>query len=972
MTTIHGFELIREQDIPEINTRARIFRHVRTGAELVSMENDDTNKVFGITFATPPTDSTGLPHILEHSVLCGSRKYPVKDPFIQLAKGSLNTFLNAFTFSDKTCYPVASQNLQDFYNLIDVYLDAVFYPRITPDILQQEGWHYELEQADQPLAYKGVVFNEMKGAFSSPDSVLSRWSQQSLFPDTVYGVESGGDPKHIPDLTYEQFKQFHDTYYHPSNAKIWFYGDDDPDERLRIVDEFIADFDRLDVQPEMALQPRFSEPQVIRRGYAGEEDEEGGNRGMVTVNWLLTENTDPELTLGLNMLEHILLDTPASPLRKALIDSGLGEDLTGGGIDEQVREMYFTAGLKGIDADDAPKVEALIFDTLTKLAEEGIEPEMIEAAVNTVEFSMREYNTGGFPRGLAMMVSSLTTWIYGHDPLVPLAFEAPLNAIKARLENGDRYFEDLIGKFLLDNPHRTTVILEPDPTVREQDEAEERARLDAVASTLSEADVQAFIENTEKLRIMQETPDTPEDLAKIPMLTLDDLDKESQTIPIDLNEAHGSQLLYHDLFTNGITYLDLGMNLHALPQHYLPYVGLFSRALLEMGTETEDYVKLSQRIGRKTGGIRPSSLTSTISDGVNTTAWLFLRGKGTMTQTQDVLDILRDILLTVNFDDRERFLQIVLEAKAGKEAGLVPGGHGVVNSRLRAQFSEADWVAEQMGGVSYLFFLRNLIKQIETDWPSVLDVLQEMRYLLVNRNTMIANVTLDQDNWAAFQPQLDGFLESLPTGSGDLAMWTPEHGTANEGLTIPAQVNYVGKGAPLYDYGYTIHGSVQVIRGFLNTAYLWEKVRVQGGAYGGFATFDRHTGVFNFLSYRDPNLLGTLKNYDAAAQYLRNLDLHPDELTKSIIGTIGSIDSYQLPDAKGYTSMVRHLVGVSDEERQQLREEVLGTTAAHFRQFADALDAVRDNGHVVVLGSADAINKANPELNNTLKVTKVL
>ena len=971
MTIIHGFELIREQDIPEINTRARIFRHARTGAELISMENDDTNKAFGITFPTPPTDSTGLPHILEHSVLCGSRKYPVKDPFIQLAKGSLNTFLNAFTFPDKTCYPVASQNLQDFYNLIDVYLDAVFYPNITPEILQQEGWHYELENAGDPLTFKGVVFNEMKGAFSSPDGVLARWSQQSLFPDTVYGVESGGDPKFIPDLTYEQFKIFHDTYYHPSNAKIWFYGDDDADERLRIVDDFIVDFNKLDIHPEMSLQPRFTEPRVVRKGYSAEEDEDG-SRGMMTVNWLLTENSDPELTLALGMLDHILLDTPASPLRKALIESGLGEDVTGGGLDEDVREMYYSAGLKGINTGDVQKVESLMFDTLSKLAEDGIDPEMIEAAVNTVEFHLREYNTGGFPRGLAMMLGALTTWLYGKDPLAPLAFEAPLSAIKARLDKGEHYFEELIGKYLLDNPHRVTVILEPDPTVRERDEAEERARLDAVQAAMNDADIQSVIETTEQLRIMQETPNSPEELATIPMLKLEDLEKTSQTIPLEISELHHSQLLYHDLFTNGIAYLDLGMNLKALPQEYLPYLSLFSTALLEMGTQTEDYVKLSQRIGRKTGGIRPSSLISTMQDGKTTSAWLFLRGKGTMSQTQDLLDILRDILLTVNFDDSDRFMQIVLEAKAGKEAGLVPGGSGVVNSRLKARFSEADWAAEQMGGVSNLFFLRDLVKKIESDWPSVREALEEIRYLLVNRNTMIANVTLDQANWTRFQPQLEGFIESLPTGSGDMAVWTPHYGPANEGLTIPAQVNYVGKGTRLYDYGYQPHGSAQVIRSFLNTAYLWDKVRVQGGAYGGFASFDRYTGVFSFLSYRDPNLLSTLENYDEAAAYLRALDLPEDEVTRSIIGTIGSIDSYQLPDAKGYTSMVRHLVGNTDEERQKLRDEVLGTTAAHFRQFAEALEAVKDHGNVVVLGSADAITKANPELGGKLAVTKVL
>ncbi len=968
---IHGFELLREQDIPEINTRACIFRHARTGAELISMENEDTNKVFGITFATPPTDSTGLPHILEHSVLCGSRKYPVKDPFIQLAKGSLNTFLNAMTFPDKTTYPVASQNLQDFYNLVDVYLDSVFYPHITPKILQQEGWHYELDNPDEPIVYKGVVFNEMKGAFSSPDGVLSRYTQQSLFPDTVYGVESGGDPRHIPDLTYEQFKQFHETYYHPSNAKIWFYGDDDPEARLKLIDDFIVEFDHLEVHPDIALQPRFTESRVVTVPYAAEEGEDT-NKGMMTVNWLLTENIDPELTLGLNILEHILLGTPASPLRKALIDSGLGEDTTRGGLDEQVREMYFTTGLKGIDNANVGQIEALINETLGNLAEEGIDPEMIEASLNTAEFNLREYNTGGFPRGLAMMISSLTTWLYGNDPLAPLAFEAPLAAIKQRLDNGERYFEELIGKYLIDNPHRTKVILEPDPQVQERNEAEERARLDAAQAEMNGDDLQALIRNTQQLREMQSTPDTPEDLAKIPILQLADLDKENQLIPIEVSSTHGSDLIYHDLFTNGIAYVDIGLNLKTLPQEYLPYVGLFSHALLEMGTETEDFVKLSRRIGRKTGGIRPSSLTSTLASGDGSISWLFLRGKGTMSQTQDLLDIIRDVLLTVKLDNPERFLQIVLEDKASSEASLIPGGHQVVNSRLKAHFTEASWASEQMGGLSQLFFVRDLIKRIESDWPAVLAALEDIRRILVNRNTMIANVTLDQDNWTQFKPQLDDFLASLPTESGDLAHWEPQFVAPNEGLTIPAQVNYVGKGARLYDYGYQYHGSLMVIRQFLNTSYMWEKIRVQGGAYGGFAVFDRLSGVFNFLSYRDPNLLESLKNYDGAVDFLRNLDLHPDELTKSIIGAIGNIDAYQLPDAKGYTSMSRYLIGSTDEERQRIRDEVLGTTKTHFNDFADAVAAVRDHGQIVVLGSGEAIEQANPELDNKLVITKVL
>ncbi len=968
MTTKHGFELVREQNIPEINTTARIWRHIRTGAQLISMENDDENKSFGITFATPPQDSTGLPHILEHSVLCGSRKYPVKDPFIQLAKGSLNTFLNAMTFSDKTTYPFASTNLQDFYNLLDVYLDAVFYPRITPDVLEQEGWHYELENPDDPLVFKGVVFNEMKGAYSSPEGVLGRYSEQSLFPDTIYSHDSGGDPENIPDLSYEDFKSFHETYYHPTNARIWFYGDDDPDERLRRIDDFIQEFDAIDVHAEVPLQPRFDTPRTLTVGYEPGEEE----TAMVTFNWLLTEHTNAEASLALGVLEHILIGTPGSPLRKALIDSGLGEDLTGGGIDNQVREMFFSVGLKGIQEENVDKIDALITDTLQQLVDNGIDQDMIEAAMNTAEFRMREYNTGGFPRGLAMMITALSTWLYDKDPLEPLAFEAPLAAIKAQLEKGGGYFEGLISKYLLDNPHRSTVLLEPDADIAKRRDEAEKARLAEVRAKLSPQDVQDIIANTEKLKLMQVTGDTPEALASIPTLELNDLEKENKLIPSDLLDANGAPLLYHDLFTNGIVYVEIGFNMRTLPQVYLPYVSLFGRALVEMGTDTEDFVKLSQRIGRKTGGIHATSFVSSVTGQDESAAWLILRGKSTMEQTEDMLDIMRDVLLTVNLDSPERFKQMVLEDKAGMEGGLVPGGHRVVNARLRSQLNEANWVSEQMDGITNLFFLRKLAKQIDENWAGVLQTLEDIRRILINRNTMIANVTLDQENWSTFQPQLNGFIGSLPSGSGDLAIWTQPYGQTNEGLTIPAQVNYVGKGAKLYDLGYELHGSVMVIQNFLGTAYLWERVRVQGGAYGGFGSFDRHSGIFSFLSYRDPNLLKTLDIYDAAADYLINLDLHRDELTKSIIGTIGSIDAYRLPDAKGYSALARHLINDNAETRQRIRDEVLGTTAADFKRFGETLKELNKNGLVVVLGSKDAIEAANVQRPEFLKVQKVL
>lgn len=972
MSTIHGFELVREEMIAEINTRAVLYRHVKTGAQLLSLINDDENKVFGIAFATPPTDSTGLPHILEHSVLCGSRKYPVKEPFIELAKGSLHTFLNAMTYPDRTVYPVASQNVKDLYNLIDVYLDAVFYPRITPWTLMQEGWHYELEDPDQPLQFKGVVFNEMKGVYSSPDSVLDRVIQRTLFPDTTYGLDSGGDPAVIPDLTYEQFKKFHETYYHPSNALIVFYGDDDPEERLRYLDRWLSEFERTEVHPEIGLQPRFKAPKRIVERYDAVE-EQTGKRGMVSINWLLTDERDPEINLALNILSHMLVGTPASPLRKALIDSGLGENLTSSGYDDDLRESTFVVGLKGIDPADADKVEKLVFDVLTHLAEHGFEPDQVEASVNTIEFRLRESNFGGFPRGIAFMTMALQTWLYGGDPFAALMFEKPLQSIKERLNRGERLFADLIKKYLLDNPHRTTVVLIPDPKVREEREAQERARLDAARARMTAEDLQRIVAETRTLKQMQVTPDSPEALATIPTLKLSDLDKRNKIIPIEVSQDGPATVLYHDLFTNGIVYLDLGFDLRVLPPEDVPYAALMGRALLQMGTDKEDFTKLTQRIGRKTGGIFAATLNTLARETRETVGRFFLRGKSTVAQFEDMLAILHDVLLTARLDNRERFKQIVLENKASMESGLVPAGHTYVNARLRAAFSRSDWATEQISGVSQLFFLRRLAERVDDDWDGVLARLTAVRDRLISQQGLVVNVTLDVRNWAQLQPKLTAFVRQLPTSSSQPADWPEGTDAVNEGLAIPAQVNYVGKGADVYALGHRLSGSWLAVQNYLRTGYLWERVRMQGGAYGAFCTFDVRTGAFTFLSYRDPNLLGTLRNYDGAAAFLREHVPSEEEVTRTIIGVIGDMDDYMLPDAKGFTSMVRYLAGDTEEIRQKLRDEVLSTTPQDFVRFADVLDDVCARGRVVVMGAPQSLDEAIAERGgNWLCVTKVM
>lgn len=971
MTASHGFELIKEQFIEELNSQARLYRHAKTGAQLLSIENDDENKTFGVTFRTPPEDSTGVPHIMEHSVLGGSRKYRVKEPFVELVKGSFKTFLNAMTASDWTTYPVASTNLQDFRNLVDVYLDAVFHPLIEPHHLEQEGWHYEIEQPDAPLTYKGVVFNEMKGAYSSPDNVLYRYSQRSLFPQNVYQHDSGGDPREIPNLTYEQFRSFHETYYHPSNAFIFFYGDDDPQQRLAQVGAYLDGFEAAEIETAVDVHPPFDAPQRLTVPYSVDEEEGSGKKAYVRVNWALPEQTDPQMWMALGVLSYVLMGTPASPLRKALIDSGLGEDVTGGGFSMQLRQPTFGAGLKGVEPDNVDQVEALILDTLAGLADAGFDPELVEAAVNTIEFNLRENNTGSYPRGLALMFRALSTWLYEQDPLTPLMFAAPLQAVKEKLSTDTSYLQTLVRNFLLNNTHRATVVLEPDSTLQQQLEAEEKARLAAVRDRLNDTQIQQLIERTHELKRIQSAPDDPAELAKIPRLTLEDLDPEVTTVPIEVQTHDGATILYHDLFTNGIVYLDVALNVHALPPDLLPYINLFGRALTEIGTETEDFVKLSQRIGRKTGGVYATTSISNKFNGPDADARLVVRAKATMAQTADMLDLLRDILLTVKLDNRERFRQMALEAKARREAGLIPGGHQVVNARLGSLFSEGGWASEQTGGVSYLFFLRRLAQQIETDWPAVLARLEQIRDVLVSRQGLICNVTLDAENWQAFAPQLQAFIETLPDKPVRLAEWDWGQTAVSEGLTIPAQVNYVGKGANLYDLGYERHGSISVINNYLRTSYLWEKIRVQGGAYGAFVNFGSHSGRFSYLSYRDPNLMNTLHVYDQTPDFLRR-PISSDELTKSIIGAISAMDSYQLPDAKGYSSMIRFLTGVTDSYRQQVRDEILGTVPADFARLAHVLDAVKDAGVVVVLGSAEAIKAANAQHGDWLQVTKVM
>ncbi|XP_058097080.1 presequence protease 2, chloroplastic/mitochondrial, partial [Magnolia sinica] len=974
-----GFDKISEQQIEECKSHAVLYKHRKTGAEVMSISNDDENKVFGIVFRTPPKDSTGIPHILEHSVLCGSRKYPLKEPFVELLKGSLNTFLNAFTYPDRTCYPVASTNMKDFYNLVDVYLDAVFFPKCVEDFqtFQQEGWHYELNNPEEEISFKGVVFNEMKGVYSQPDNILGRIAQQALFPDNTYGVDSGGDPQVIPKLTFDEFKDFHRKYYHPGNARIWFYGDDDPNERLRILTAYLDLFDASSASDESKVEPQklFSEPVRIVEKYPAGESGDLKKKHMVCLNWLLSdEPLDLETELTLGFMDHLMLGTPASPLRRVLLESGLGDAIIGGGMEDELLQPQFSIGLKGVSEDDIQKVEELIINTLQKLAEEGFNPDAVEASMNTIEFSLRENNTGSFPRGLSLMLRSIGKWIYDRDPFEPLKYEKPLQSLKARIaqEGSKAVFSPLLQKFILNNPHRVTVEMQPDPEKASRDEAAEKEILQKVKVSMTEEDLAELARATQELRSKQETPDPPEALRTVPCLSLHDIPREPIHIPTEVGEIDGVKVLRHDLFTNDVLYTEVVFNMRSLKQELLPFVPLFCQSLLEMGTKDMDFVQLNQLIGRKTGGISIYPFTSSVRGKEDPCSHIIARGKAMAGRAEDLFNLLNCILQDVQFTDQPRFKQFVSQSKARMENRLRGSGHGIAAARMDAKLNVAGWIAEQMGGVSYLEFLEDLEKKVDQDWDAISSSLEEIRRSLLSRNGCLINMTADGKNLSNSEKFVAKFLDLLPSTPSNEAKWNARLTPVNEAIVIPTQVNYVGKAANIYEAGYELNGSAHVISKYIGNTWLWDRVRVSGGAYGGFCDFDTHSGVFSYLSYRDPNLLKTLEVYDGTVNFLRELELDDDTLTKAIIGTIGDVDSYQLPDAKGYSSLLRHLLGITEEERQRRREEILSTSLKDFKDFAGAIEAVKDKGVVVAVASEDDVNAANEEKKGFLQVNKVL
>ncbi|VBB09735.1 Hypothetical protein LUCI_5033 [Lucifera butyrica] len=952
----HGFRLEAEKQIEDIRSLAKIFYHEQSGARLFFLENDDDNKVFSITFRTPPADSTGLPHIMEHSVLCGSRKFPLREPFVELAKGSLNTYLNAMTYPDKTMYPIASRNPKDFRNLMDVYLDAVFYPNLydCPETLMQEGWHYELEDPQGEITYKGVVYNEMKGALSAPDAILESHTLAALYPDTAYGFESGGDPEVIPQLTQAQFIQFHRQYYHPANAYIYLYGDMDLLEQLQFLDEsYLRHFNKTQIDSTIKLQPAFSRKVEKVFEYSIGMNEQAADKTFMSMNFVVGQTKDAELALAGEILEYLLLETPAAPLKKALLEAGVGKDVKGSFVRCMLQPL-FSIIVSGTNESEKEKFVRTVDRELKRLVAEGIDKKLIEACINLFEFRLREANYGIRPKGLVYNAMCLDSWLYDESPVLHLEYMSSLEKIKRALTTD--YFEQLIQRYLLDNNHQALVILRPQPGMAAAKDQAVREELARYKASLSPAAIDELIANTARLKLRQQTPDSPAALASIPLLTLKDIEPRAAALPLNEKKEQEIPVLFHSLPTNGIAYVNLYFDTRHVPAQYLSYVYLLAEMLGKISTEKYDYTELSNEVNIHTGGITNEVAVYTEKDNTETYYPKFIiKSKAFVTKLPELAGLLKQIIAHSRFDQAKRIGELVQEVKSRWDANLFSRGRVLAVNRVLSYFSASAQYSEN-GMLAFYDFIAGLERDYATGAAEIMENLAKVTQAIFTRSNLLVSVTADEAAYAAFQRDFSGFYSCLPASQGQDESCPFEPARGNEGFMTAGKVQYVVKAANFRRLGYSYHGCLKVAETILSYDYLWTRVRVQGGAYGGFAGFESN-GNLVFSSYRDPNLKETLTAYDETADYLRQFPADERELTKYIIGTISRLDAALAAAQKGEQAAIRYIRHISRADLQRERDEILATRRDDIRQLAGLVEAAMKQDYFCVLGSEQKLRE---------------
>lgn len=964
----HGFKLVHTETVTEIDAEARLFEHVQSGAQLLYLSCDDDNKVFSIAFRTPPTDDTGIAHILEHSVLCGSRKFPSKEPFVDLLKGSLQTFLNAFTANDRTIYPVASQNDKDFTNLMDVYLDAVFYPNMktTPEILMQEGWHYQVDEQTGELNYNGIVYNEMKGVYSSPSSMFYRTIEKVLFEEGTYGNDSGGDPDFIPDLSQEKFVAFHDRCYHPSNSMIFLYGDGDIEKHLEFIDrEYLKDFKKIDPETKIVKQPKFTTPKDVTEEYSINPGDSAVDKTFLSINYLVTDGPDAELHYAMDMLSYILLDSDSSPLRRAFLDAGLGLD-TNGMWDSSILQSYFSIIVRNSNPEKKEEFLKITEKTLRDLAENGLDPKLVEAAINRTEFSLREFQVPRFPKGLAINMQILSSWSYDADPLMNLRFDPILEKIKAGAKDG--YFESLIKKHLLENRTRAVVVLKPKEGLEAAANAALKDKLEIIRDEFSKQRIEEIKAAQKKLVERQAAPDKPEDVAKIPVLQLSDLDRKAREVPCKEFKIADTTVLNHDIHTNGVVYLTFYFDAKTVPTELVSYTSLLSSLLGRLDTENYSYAEFSNETDIHTGGISTgfSPVSHKSELGIFYPKFT-VRTKVMFPKLENALDLMGEMTLKTKFADKARLKELIQEERAGMEQSLISSGHSYSQLRVASYISPIHAYRERISGLEYYRFLNDLEKNFDSKADELIANLENASKLVFNRAGLLGSVTFPEDEFETSKASLEKFIKTVPDGKYPEQEFAFKVDKKNEALIIPSRVQYVSKAGNYKEAGGEYSGTMRILTNILRTGYLWNQVRVLGGAYGsGFAP--ERTGVVSFWSYRDPHLERTLEVYAGVSDYLEKLELSDAELSKAIIATIGDMDKPLTPAEKGGLAAGRYIIGFSQEEVQQERDEVLNAKQAELEAYAPILRKTMDQDVICVFGGESKIEENKKLFKNVIKL----
>lgn len=954
---VHGFRVNAMSHIEEVNSDAYVMEHVKSGARLMYLDNDDDNKVFYIAFRTTPDNSKGVPHIMEHSTLCGSRKYPLKEPFVELAKGSLNTFLNAITWPDKTMYPIASRNDVDFHNLMDVYLDAVFYPNClkNPQILMQEGWHYELENKEAPLTYNGVVYNEMKGALSSPEAIMEDRAMEKLFPDTTYGVESGGDPEVIPTLSFREFTEFHRRFYHPSNSYIYLYGNMDIDKTLEYLDgEYLSAFDRRNVDSMVKTQAPFGKRISVTAPYGIAENEDTEGKAIHALYNAFNDHMSTMDSLAFRILNYVLIDMDGAPLKQAVLDAGLGSDLSGS-YGDSYKQPVWIVEVTGSEVDKQQAFADVVDSTLRSIALKGLDKDMLEAALNRTEFTARENDYQGRPKGLFYGVRAMDLWLYDRDPMEALRYIDDINTLRDNLKTN--YFENLLLRYVIKNPHQVLITMKPEKGLTEKMNRETSEKLAAFKSSLSDEQLDEIMASTKALKERQASGETEEALETIPLLSRKDLKRTVEEEVLEKENVSGMDHFHFDVHTNGITYLNLYFPLSGLTEEDIPYAILLSTLLRSLSTTKHSYGELARLSNAYTGGM--SFAVNGYGKVEDTNAYLpalTVRAKALTAKADKLLDLLGEVINHTLFTDTKRLKELILQEKSEWDMTAFSRGHSLVMTRLTSYFSRGGEFAEQ-SGLSYYYFLADLARKFDGEKEKLVAKLEEVSRKIFTRSGLFFETIGEEEEKKAVLSNLSLLVDDMEEGEKkEPRPFSFPPAEKNEAFRTSGKVQYVAKGGNFKSHGFAYTGALKVMETILRYEYLWKKVRVLGGAYGAFTQF-LQDGTAILCSYRDPNLAETLKAYEDLPAYLENLTLSDREMTKYVIGTMAAAETQLTPSMKGERAMVHYLSGNTRESRMKIRDEVINCQVEDIRKLAPLVESVMKDPYICVMGSEDKIER---------------